>query len=211
MPLVQQLPLDALQPVEPNGRRPLQQVARGGGARGRVALPDVLAGAVQATQQVLEMRGKRFVALGAAQAARLAEVLERAAAGGTAQPVGRRGEDVGAPLPHRLDEAAQGGLEDRLARLEPFLLRAVLAQVERHFRVVLHFGEVDLHLALFAVVAQHQGIASTEPTPASRPSSSIMIRSARPPSCRLCVTTTPAVSYSRATRKNTSCNRSELA
>src|SRR5207237_10913714 len=121
---------------------------------------------------------------------------------------GRRGEDVGAPLPHRLDEAAQGGLEDRLARLEPFLLRAVLAQVERHFRVVLHFGEVDLHLALFAVVAPHQGIASPEPTAAARPSSSIMLRSARPASCRLCVTTTTAVSYSRRGRTHPSCKRS---
>src|SRR6184192_1914883 len=187
------------------------RVGRARSARERVALPDVLAGAVQAAQQVFEMRGEGLVALSAPQSARLAEVLERAAAGGAAQPVGRRGEDIRPPLPHRLDEAAQGGLEDRLARLEPFLLRALLAQVERHFRVVLHFGEMDLHLALLAVVAHHHGIASTEPTATRRPSSSIMIRSARPASCRLCVTTTTAVSYSRASRKNTSCSRSEFA
>src|SRR5205085_2764167 len=99
------------------------RVGRAGGAGRRIALPDVLAGAVQAAQQGFEMRGA----------------------------------------------------------------------------------------SALAVVAHHQGIASTEPTAARRPSSSIMIRSARPAICRLCVTTTTAVSYSRVRRKNTSCNRSELA
>src|SRR5205814_7174650 len=180
------------------------RVGRAGGAGKRVALTHVLAGAVEPAQQILEMRRERFVALRAPQPARFPEVLERAAAGGAAQPVGRGGEDVGAALPHRLNEAAQRGLEDRLARLDPLLLGALLAQVERDFRVLFHRREVDLRLALSAVVAQHQGIASTEPTAARRPSSSIMIRSARPASCRLCVTTTTAVSYSRARRKNTS-------
>src|SRR5205823_2784799 len=115
------------------------------------------------------------------------------------------------PLPHRLDEAPKRRLQDGIAGLEALLLGALLAQVKRHFRVVLHLGEVNFHLALLTVVAQHHGIASTEPTAASLPSSSSKIRSARPASCRLWVTTTTAVSYSRANRKKTSCRRSELA
>src|SRR5439155_158293 len=131
--------------------------------------------------------------------------------GGAAQAVRRRGEQARLPLAHRLDEAAERRLEDGIAGLEAFLLGALLAEVQGHFRVVLHLGEVNLHLALLAVVAQHHGIASTELTAASLPSSSSKIRSARPASCRLCVTTTTAVSYSRASRKKTSCRRSALA
>src|SRR4029077_6188932 len=108
-------------------------------------------------------------------------------------------------------EAAERRLEHRGAGLDALLLRALIAQVERDLGVVLHLRQVDDRVARLAVVAQHQGIASPDPTAASRPSSSIRIRSARPASCRLCVTTTTAVSYSRARRKNTSCSRSELA
>src|SRR3989449_11311297 len=90
-----------------------------------------------------------------------------------------------------------------LFRSDPLLLGALLAQMERDLRVVLHLGQIDDRLAFLAVITQHQGIASTEPTAVARPSSSIRIRSARPASWRLCVTTTTAVSYSRARRKNT--------
>src|SRR5207245_2456082 len=113
--------------------------------------------------------------------------------------------------PHRLDESAERGLEDGIARLVALHLGALLAQVKRHFRVVVHLGEVNFHLAFLAVVAQHQGIAFTELTETSFPSSSSKIRSARAASCRLWVTTATAVSYSRPSRKNTSCRRSALA
>src|SRR6266705_2455691 len=129
---------------------------------------------------------------------------------GAAQAIGRRGQDVPALADHPLQEAAERRLEHRRAGLDALLLRTLLAQMERDFRVVLHLRQVDDRVALLAVVAQHQGIASTEPTAARRPSSSMRIRSARPASCRLWVTTTTAVSYSRASRKNTSCSRSEL-
>src|SRR5438045_7344133 len=150
---------------------------------------------------------ERLVALGAAQAPRFAEVLEGAAAGGAAQAVRRRGEQPRPPLSHRLDEAAQGGLEDRAARLHAFLLRALLAQVERHLGIVLHLGQVDDRVAFLAVITQHHGIASTELTAASLPSSSSKIRSARPASCRLWVTTTIAGPYPRARRTHTPCTR----
>src|SRR5436309_3498616 len=128
----------------------------------------------------------------------------------TMLPVGPGGQDVSALPDHPLQEAAEGRLEHGRAGLDALLLGTLLAQVECDLRVVLHLRQVDDRVALLAVVAQHQGIASTDPTAARRPSSSIRIRSARPASCRLCVTTTTAVSYSRARRKNTSCNRSEL-
>src|SRR3989449_2893461 len=48
-----------------------------------------------------------------------------------------------------------------------------------------HLGQIDDRLAFLAVITQHQGIASTEPTAVARPSSSIRIRSARPASWRL--------------------------
>src|SRR2546425_226443 len=124
---------------------------------------------------------------------------------------GRGGQDAPALADHPLQEAAERRLEHRRAGLDALLLRTLLAQVERDLGVVLHLRQVDDRVALLAVVAQHQGIASTEPTAARRPSSSIRIRSARPASCRLWVTTTTAVSYSRASRKNTSYSRSELA
>src|SRR3989449_1494455 len=108
-------------------------------------------------------------------------------------------------------EGADGRLRHGHGRLDPLLLGALLAQMERDLRVVLHLGQIDDRLAFLAVITQHQGIASTEPTAVARPSSSIRIRSARPASWRLCVTTTTAVSYSRARRKNTSCSRSALA
>src|SRR3989449_1893598 len=129
----------------------------------------------------------------------------------SAQPIGRGGQDVPALADHPLQEAAERRLEHRRAGLDALLLRTLLAQVERDLGVVLHLRQVDDRVALLAVVAQHQGIASTEPTAARRPSSSSKIRSARPASCRLWVTTATAVSYSRASRKNTSCSRSEFA
>src|SRR5207247_1156357 len=180
-------------------------------ARRRVALAHVLAGAVQPAQQVPQVRRERVVTLRAPQPTRLAKVLEGAPAGGAAQAIGRGGQDVPALADHPLQEAAERRLEHRRAGLDALLLRTLLAQVERDLGVVLHLRQVDDRVALLAVVAQHQGIASTEPTAARRPSSSIRIRSARPASCRLWVTTTTAVSYSRASRKNTSCSRSELA
>src|SRR2546422_1021229 len=131
-------------------------------AGGDVALADVLARAVQPPQQIAQVRVERLVALGAAEAARLAEVAQRTAAGGAAQPVGGGGEDVGRPLPHRRDEAAERRLEDRHAGLDALLLGAPLAQVERDLGVVLHLGQVDDRVALLAVIAQHQGIASAD-------------------------------------------------
>src|SRR5213078_2835973 len=186
-------------------------VRRGVGARSHVALADVLARPVEAAQQIAQVGLERLVALSASQAPGFPEVLEGAAAGGAAQAVRRRGEQARSPLSHCLDEAAQRRLEDGVAGLEALLLGALLAEVKRHFRVVLHLREVDFHLALLAVVAQHHGIASTELTAPSLPSSSSKIRSARPASWRLCVTTMTAVSYSRASRKKTSCRRSALA
>src|SRR5438105_7410692 len=108
-------------------------------------------------------------------------------------------------------ESRPAEFQDRAARLHAFLLGALLAQVERHFGIVLHLREVDDGVAFLTVITQHQGIASTELTIVSRPSSSNRIRSARPASWRLCVTTTTAVSYSRARRKKISCKRSALA
>src|SRR5882672_194084 len=185
----------------------------GGALRARrgVALAHVLAGAVQPAQQVAQVRREGVVTLRATQPSRLPEILERAPAGRAAQAIGGRRQDVPALPDHPLQKAAERRLEHRGAGLDTLLLRALVAQVERDFGVVLHLGQIDDRVALLAVVAQHQGIASTDPTAARRPSSSTRIRSARPASCRLCVTTTTAVSYSRASRKNTSCSRSELA
>src|SRR5258705_11162950 len=83
--------------------------------------------------------------------------------------------------------------------------------MERDLGVVLDLGQVDDGFAFLAVIAQHQGIASTELTVVSRPSSRSRTRSARPASWRLCVTTTTAVSYSPAGRKKISCSHAALA
>src|SRR5216117_3674639 len=189
-----------------------QLVARVGLFAGRfVALPHVLARAVEAAQQVAQVRREGIVALRAAQPTRFPEVLERRAARRAAQAVRRGRQQAGPALVERGDETAQRRLEHGAAGLDALLLGARLAQVERHFGIVLHLGQVDDRLALLAVIAEHKGIASTELTAVSRPSCSQWMRSARPASCRLCVTTTTAVSYSRARRKNSSCNRSALA
>src|SRR2546427_6066715 len=68
-------------------------------AGGDVALAHVLARAVQATQQVAQVAVERLVALGTAEAPGLAEVLERAAAGGATQAVGGARQDGRGPLP----------------------------------------------------------------------------------------------------------------
>src|SRR2546430_16677767 len=72
------------------------RVGRGVGARRRVALPDVLTRPVEAAQQVPQVGLERLVALGAAQATGLPEVLEAAAPAGAAQ-AGRRRRDQGRP------------------------------------------------------------------------------------------------------------------
>src|SRR3989475_3882312 len=181
----------------------LQPRVGGAGLAGRrVPLADVLARPVQAAQQIAQVALERLVALGAAQPARFAEILERRAARGAAQAVGRARHDGPRSLAQRRHEGADGRLRHGHGRLDPLLLGALLAQMERDLRVVLHLGQIDDRLAFLAVITQHQGIASTEPTAVARPSSSIRIRSARPASWRLCVTTTTAVSYSRASRKD---------
>src|SRR3989442_10087085 len=74
-----------------------------------VALADVLAGAVQAAQQVPQVGGERVVALGAAQPARFPEVLERRAARRAAQPIGGgRGQPRPPPFSRRGETAAPG-------------------------------------------------------------------------------------------------------
>src|SRR3989442_2902339 len=135
------------------------------------------------------MRVERDIALIPAQAAGIAEVTERTAARRAAQRVaGRRHEGAGAPptatLDHRPQEVTEGTLEHRAARFHAFLLSALLAQMQRDLRVVLHLCQVDDGVAFFAVIAEHQGIASTELTAVSRPSSSKSTRSARPASWR---------------------------
>src|SRR2546426_5103334 len=95
-----------------------------------VALADVLAGAVQAAQQVPQVGGERVVALGAAQPARFPEVLERRAARRAAQPIGgRRGQPGPAPVPTG-DETAQRGILHRAPRLDALLLGARLTERE---------------------------------------------------------------------------------
>src|SRR5213592_4908700 len=186
-------------------------------ARRHVALAHVLAGAVQPPQQIAQMGVERHIALIAAEPAGVTEVAQRAAARRAAYAVGRgRNERAPrppptAPLPECGQEAAERGLEDGAAGFHALLLRALFAQMQGHFGVVLHLRQVDDCVALLAVIAEHQGIASTELTVVSRPSSSKSTRSARPANCRLCVTTTTAVSYSRASRKKISCSRSALA
>ena len=80
----------------------------------------------------------------------------------------------------------------------------------RHL-LVHDLGEVHDRLALAALVARHQGIAST---PVSRHQPPVLERQhpvgPRPPAVRLWVTTTTAVSNSRASRANRSCSRSLL-
>src|SRR6266511_4099946 len=182
-------------------------------ARRHIALADVLAGAVQPPQQIAQMRVERHIALVAAEPAGVTEVAQRAAARRAAYAVGRGRNERAPPatFPERGQEAAERGLEHGAAGFHALLLRALFAQMQGHFGVVLHLREVDDRVALLAVIAEHQGIASTELTVVSRPSSSKSTRSARPASWRLCVTTTTAVSYSRARRKKISCNRSALA
>src|SRR6267142_7224100 len=178
-----------------------------------VPLPHVLARAVEAPQQVAQVRIEGLVATIAAEPAGVAEVSQRASAGRAPQAVAGRGNERarGAAFHYRAEEIAQRTLEDRATRFHALLLGALLAQVERDFGVMLDLGQVDDGVAFLTVVAQHQGIASTELTVVSRPSSSNSIRSARPASWRLCVTTTTAVSYSRASRKKISCSRSAFA
>src|SRR5437016_5674066 len=182
-------------------------------ARALVTLTDVLARAVQPAEQVAQMRVERDIALIAAQPAGIAEVAQRAAARRAAQRVARRRHERAraAAFDHRPQKVPEGTLEHRAARFHALLLSALLAQMERDLGVVLHLGQVDDGVAFFAVISEHQGIASTELTDVSRPSSSKSTRSARPASWRLCVTTTTAVSYSRASRKKISCSRSAFA
>src|SRR5205085_496758 len=125
--------------------------------------------------------------------------------------VSQLGRELEVLTDHRAEEIAERALQHRATGLDSLLLGALLAQVERDFGVVLDLRQVDDRVPFLAVVAEHQGIASTELTVVSRPSSSNKIRSARPASWRLWVTTTTAVSYSRARRKKISCNRSALA
>src|SRR5437870_13857976 len=86
-----------------------------------VALADVLAGAVQAAQQVPQVGGERVVALGAAQPARFPEVLERRAARRAAQPIGGRREQPGPAPVQRRDEAAGRWFEHGAAGLDALL------------------------------------------------------------------------------------------
>src|SRR2546430_1771513 len=216
MPFVQELPLGPLHLIQMERHRGREALRR------RRALADALedgrpvgilrplARAVQPAEQVAQMRVERDMALIAAQPAGIAEVAQRAAARRAAQRVARRRHERAraAAFDHRPQKVPEGTLEHRAARFHALLLSALLAQMERDLGVVLHLGQVDDGVAFFAVIAEHQGIASTELTDVSRPSSSKSTRSARPASWRLCVTTTPAASYSPASRKKISCSRS---
>src|SRR6266513_2946913 len=149
-----------------------------------VALAHVLARAVEPPQQVPQVCVEGLIAAIAAEPAGVAEVSQRAPAGRAPQGVAGRGNECarGAAFHHGAEEIAQRTLEDRATRFHALLLGALLAQVERDFGVMLDLRQVDDGVAFLTVVAEHQGIASTEPTVVSRPSSSKRTRSARPAS-----------------------------
>ena len=78
---------------------------------------------------------------------------------------------------------------------------AALAQVQGRDLFVHDLGEVNHRFALMALIAAHQGINSTLESGTSRPLSMLSTRSARQASIRLWVTTTSAVSNSRASAR----------
>src|SRR5258706_245233 len=149
-----------------------------------VPLAHVLARAVEAPQQVAQVCVEGLIAAIAAEPAGVTEVSQRAPAGRAPQGIAaRRNERAGgAAFHYRAEEIAQRTLEDRATRFHALLLGALLAQVERDFGVMLDLRQIDDGVAFLTVIAQHQGIASTEPTVVSRPSSSNSTRSARPAS-----------------------------
>src|SRR6267143_3769505 len=154
-------------------------------ARQLVALPHVLARAVQPPQQITQVCVEGYIASIAAEAAGVAEIAQGAAAGRAPQCIAGRGDERAcstAPLHHCTEKIAQRTLQHRATGFDALLLGALLAQVERDFGVVLDLGQVDDGVAFLTVIAQHQGIASTELTVVSRPSSSNRTRSAPPAS-----------------------------
>src|SRR3990172_9088427 len=179
--------------------------------RRAVLPPHVRRAAVQPAQQVPQVSAEALVAARAPQPARPPEVAQRR----PAEPA----RDVepalallrAAPLAERREEVAQREFRHTRARFHALLRRARLAQMHRRHVVVDDLGEVDDRLALAAVLAHHQGSASTSPTYVSRPSSSSSARSARAASWRLCVTINTAVSSSRARRKNRSATSTPAA
>src|SRR5258706_2501869 len=174
----------------------------------------MLARPVQPPQQIAQMCVEGHIALVPAEAAGVEQIAKRAAAGGARNAVAGGGDERPCRPPAFHDspeEIAQRCLQDRAAGLHALLLGALLAQMERDLGVVLDLGQVDDGFAFLAVIAQHQGIASTELTVVSRPSSRSRTRSARPASWRLWVTPTTPVSYPPPRRKNISCSRSAFA
>src|SRR5207245_3130989 len=105
------------------------RVSGAAGARQDVALADVLARAVEAAQQIAQVSLERLVALGAAQAPRFAEIPQGGATCAAAQPVRRGGEQARPPLPHRLNESADRGLEVGTAGPEALPLTPCLPQL----------------------------------------------------------------------------------
>src|SRR5262249_31198005 len=134
----------------------------------------------------------------------LSEVLQRGAA--------RRAGDVRAlaggllrpALAQRRQEVVERELGGGGAGLHAALGGAGLAQVDGRHLAALDLCQVDHRLPLAAILADHHGNASTVGTGARRPSSRSTARSARAASWRLCVTSTTAVSSSRASLKNNS-------
>src|ERR1043165_7374059 len=111
----------------------------------------------------------------------------------------------------RLEKLAERMLRRGDRRLHAALRRAPFTQVELVHGVVLDRRQVYDRVAFLAAVAQHQGTTSRTSTSVSRPSSSSRVRSARAASDRLCVAITIAISRSRDSSANRSCNRSLFA
>src|SRR5262249_12895937 len=139
-----------------------------------------------------------------AEAPRLAEVLQRGAARGAGDVGLLAGGLLRAALPERRQEVVERELGRGRAGLHAALGGAGLAHVDGRHLPALDLGQVAHRLPHAAVRADQHGNASTVGTGASRPSSSSRARSARAASCRLCVTSTTAVSSSRASLKNNS-------
>src|SRR5690606_38327192 len=143
-------------PVEPTPQalEPLLHLGRAR-VRREIDLPDVLRAAVDPTEQSTERRRERLVAVGASQATRLPEVLERQPAVGAFLPSWL--DFLALLVPHLREEVRQRNA-DRLRRALQSLLRgALLAEVERRPLVVDDLGEMHDGVGGSAVVTHHFG------------------------------------------------------
>src|SRR6266513_170402 len=102
-------------------------------------------------------------------------------------------------------------LRRRNACLDTILRGAAFAKVEQFDLAALDARELHDGVPLSAAVAQHQASTSRTPVSVRRPSSSSNARSARSANDRLWVTTTIAISRSRDSSTNRSCNRELFA